>query len=1470
MAQNAPQAILNWSSFNIGKQTTLNFDQSLNGSAQSSWVAFNKVNDPSGVPSQILGMIQAPGQVYVINGNGIIFGGSAQINVNTLCASALPINDNLISSGLLNNPDTQFLFSSLPLAAGANGTPAFTPSALSTPDGQPGNIEVQPGALISTPATADHVGGRVFLIGANVKNAGEISTPDGQTILAAGLQVGFAAHPTADPTLRGLDVYVGAVSVDPQAPPSAGNVSNDGLIDVPRGDVTLAGATVNQLGFINSTTSVSLNGRIDLLADYNAVGGEGSAGPPFFSTSTGVVTLGPNSVTQVVPELSSADTVVGTTLALASQINVQGLAIYLAPNSLVLAPNANVSLDAGIWNFVNTGSASHPSIADPFVNANGSGQIYLDSGAAIDVSGMEDVAVPVSENIVAVQLTDAALADSPLLRNGPLHDQTIYVDSTETGTYNGRSWVGTPLADTSGNVNLIQRSVGELTTDGGSVNMNAGESVIMRAGSAINVSGGWINYQGGVVPVTTLISAGKTYLAADATPDRTYQSAVTTSEFEPGYIQGKDGGSVSITAPSMALDGNLVGTTVSGPRQQQQAPAPSSLSLIFQAEYVRNISTFSFSPSPPLILFEASSDLQPAGPFALDSSGNPVPLSADRKAEVILSPSLIGQSGFGSFTVNNSDGAIAVPAQIELTSVAGGSISLSAANMDIEGSVAAPGGNLQFNVYDFSPYAISTLQGIPPPDPERGQFTLGPDASLSVEGTIALTYSAVAPILANGGAISLRSYSADLAQGSTIDASGGLATSAAGKQTYGKGGSIAISVGQDPNIATLIGGQLILDSSLQAYSGSKGGSLSILAPSIQIGGATANPGALLLSPDFFGSGGFSSFTLNGFGGLIIAPNTVLAPEVQNLLAGKNADGVETLTPFLPPDGLRTPVSLTLSASGVTDASLTEPIVRGDLVMGEGAVIRTDPQGSVSLSGQTVAVLGSILAPGGTITISGGNNSVFGVTEGQVLPTVDLGPQSVLSASGTTVLTPNTQDYRTGSVLPGGTIKVSGNIVAESGSVLDVSGWSDVLDVAPGYLGTSPSSTSGSTLIPTRIDSDGGSIVLAGTQELISDATLKGSAGGPTAVGGSLTVYSGRFYSPQASATAETPLLTTLDVSQQGLDLSSAFYPAGETAIGHPALDSNGQTIPGLGYFSANSFEAGGFDSLTLRGTVQFSGPVTLSANRSITVADAGVISANSSVSLAAPYIALGMTFQAPQQAAQLETPFHNGAGQPIAVSPQYGTGILTVDATSLIDIGVLSLQNIGQANFIADGGDIRGDGTVEIQGAMTLRAGQIYPPTAVGFTIAAFDYNLNNSTQLGSVTIEASGDRQLPLSAGGTLSIYASTINQDGVLRAPLGAIQLGWDGAGTGPIDLISGTTFASTKQLMLGNDSVTSVSAIDPITGQAFVIPYGIELNGTSWIDPTGVDITSGGVPAEIDPIVRRQCRGGTKCPNRYPREW
>ncbi|MGF1655528.1 MAG: filamentous hemagglutinin N-terminal domain-containing protein, partial [Verrucomicrobiales bacterium] len=72
--QRESQALLSWETFNVGRNTTLTFDQSAGGSERSKWIAFNQINDPSGRPSQILGQINADGQVYLINANGVIFG----------------------------------------------------------------------------------------------------------------------------------------------------------------------------------------------------------------------------------------------------------------------------------------------------------------------------------------------------------------------------------------------------------------------------------------------------------------------------------------------------------------------------------------------------------------------------------------------------------------------------------------------------------------------------------------------------------------------------------------------------------------------------------------------------------------------------------------------------------------------------------------------------------------------------------------------------------------------------------------------------------------------------------------------------------------------------------------------------------------------------------------------------------------------------------------------------------------------------------------------------------------------------------------------------------------------------------------------------------------------------------------------------------------------------------------------------
>jgi filamentous hemagglutinin family protein len=149
--QTQSQALLNWSSFNVGKNTLVNFDQQGN----ANWVALNRITDPSGVPSQILGTIKADGQVLLINQNGIVFGGSSQINVHSLIASALDIGEstqNFLQNGLFASTVPQ----------GFNGT-----NAANFDVGSGGTITVQPGAVIDTTqnVTATGNGGYVALIG---------------------------------------------------------------------------------------------------------------------------------------------------------------------------------------------------------------------------------------------------------------------------------------------------------------------------------------------------------------------------------------------------------------------------------------------------------------------------------------------------------------------------------------------------------------------------------------------------------------------------------------------------------------------------------------------------------------------------------------------------------------------------------------------------------------------------------------------------------------------------------------------------------------------------------------------------------------------------------------------------------------------------------------------------------------------------------------------------------------------------------------------------------------------------------------------------------------------------------------------------------------------------------------------------------------------------------------------------------
>ena len=57
----------------------------------------NVSNNPSAVPSQVLASLHANGKVYVIDRNGIIFGGPRQINTHELTGAAMGATSNSVT-----------------------------------------------------------------------------------------------------------------------------------------------------------------------------------------------------------------------------------------------------------------------------------------------------------------------------------------------------------------------------------------------------------------------------------------------------------------------------------------------------------------------------------------------------------------------------------------------------------------------------------------------------------------------------------------------------------------------------------------------------------------------------------------------------------------------------------------------------------------------------------------------------------------------------------------------------------------------------------------------------------------------------------------------------------------------------------------------------------------------------------------------------------------------------------------------------------------------------------------------------------------------------------------------------------------------------------------------------------------------------------------------------------------------------
>ena len=237
ITQTSQNLSLNWASFNIAPLETVNFLQPSNTA-----LAVNRIFDTNG--TQILGQLNANGQVYLINPNGILFGQGAQVNVGGMVASTLELND-----ASLNASRRTFR---------GDGT----------------------GSIVNQGAITASQGGYVALLGQHVRNEGIISARLGTVALGAG----SAATLTFDGNNL-VQLQVGESVLNSLA-------ENGGLIRADGGMVLMtAGAknallasVVNNTGVIEARTVENHHGTITLLGGMAAgtaqVGGTLDASAP--------------------------------------------------------------------------------------------------------------------------------------------------------------------------------------------------------------------------------------------------------------------------------------------------------------------------------------------------------------------------------------------------------------------------------------------------------------------------------------------------------------------------------------------------------------------------------------------------------------------------------------------------------------------------------------------------------------------------------------------------------------------------------------------------------------------------------------------------------------------------------------------------------------------------------------------------------------------------------------------------------------------------------------------------------------------------------------------------------------------------------------------------------------------------------------------------------------------------------------
>ena len=473
--QTSNRAALNWQTFNVGSAATVNFNQ-----PSTSSVTLNRINDSN--PSQIFGQINANGQVYLTNPNGLYFAPSASANVGGLVATTNSISDADFMAG--NNTFTR------------NGAT---------------------GSVINDGNLTASLGGYIALLAPEVQNNGVIIAQMGTAALAAGEN--YTLQFDNNNALTNVIVTPATI---------AALVQNGNAVRAPGGLIILSAQAASSLqgGVVNNSGKLEANGlvnnggvlRLSASDTINHTGSITADAAPNSSGNGGTVSViadlaNANSQTNINGSISAQGGSLGgnggqietsaAILKVGDTAHISTAASMGLAGSWLLDPEYDFTIASGNSGTVTAGTPTGDISGTTLSNALGSGNVTILSSQGSNTSGSGNInvndAVTWSANTLTLTAANNININATMTANGSsilvMNTATANGSPSNAAVTGGQVLVGLNSSGFTGGVNFFQvdgvtprSGTGFLTINGTGYNVITSLSSIDQSTAGMSLS----------------------------------------------------------------------------------------------------------------------------------------------------------------------------------------------------------------------------------------------------------------------------------------------------------------------------------------------------------------------------------------------------------------------------------------------------------------------------------------------------------------------------------------------------------------------------------------------------------------------------------------------------------------------------------------------------------------------------------------------------------------------------------------------------------------------------------------------------------------------------------------------------------------------------------------------------------------------------------------------------------------------